>query len=370
MDPFADFDFDLLYDPDFKEDAVRESLIKPLLNALGYSASYPNQRIIRSKNLTHPFVKTGSNRSHKIKSIPDYLLEVNGEYAWVLDAKAPDEFVTDTSHREQVYFYAIHPEVRVNYYALCNGREFILFEVSGAEAVLHFHLTETEQYWQHITALLTPTAFAKTTPSVTTTPPPKEFDYLAIKPLDEIKELQKQSANRHYGVHGGYFTKQVWNVVQAYIENFTKPRDVVLDPFGGSGVTVVEALLLNRKAIHVDINPLSIFLVKNLVSPVNIVKLADAYRKVRDTFATHKPETDEEINKAKALYSYPTGIQLPKNSDVSTVEELFSPKQLAQLAYLKHLIQKMAQYGFQGDKILAKNPECNRLGEQDQSRKP
>lgn len=58
-----------------------------------------------------------------------------------------------------------------------------------------------------------------------------------------------------------YFTKQVWNVVQEYIKTFSCPGDLVLDPYGGSGVTLVEALVLGRKAIHVDINPLANFIV-------------------------------------------------------------------------------------------------------------
>ncbi|UTW70111.1 hypothetical protein KHA80_05405 [Anaerobacillus sp. HL2] len=70
--------------------------------------------------------------------------------------------------------------------------------------------------------------------------------------------VKKQQAKRHFGVHG-YFTKQSWNVVQRYIENFTKPGDVVLDCFGGSGVTFIEALMIDRKGIHIDINPMSNF---------------------------------------------------------------------------------------------------------------
>ena len=55
-----------------------------------------------------------------------------------------------------------------------------------------------------------------------------------------------------------------------FINLFTEPGDTVLDPFGGSGVTIVEALILGRKGIHIDLNPLSIFLVENLISPINI----------------------------------------------------------------------------------------------------
>src|ERR1035438_6508858 len=89
--PLQDFDFALLDSPGFKEDSVREEVIHPLLNALGYSASGPS-RIIRSKGLEHPFLTVGSN-DKPITLIPDYLLTVDGNFTFVLDAKAPDEEV-------------------------------------------------------------------------------------------------------------------------------------------------------------------------------------------------------------------------------------------------------------------------------------
>ena len=132
---FHNFDFSLLSSNEVKEDSVREALIKPLLNALGYSASSSN-RIIRSKTAEHPFVQIGS-RKHNIKLIPDYLLEVDGSYAWVLDAKSPGEKITSGEHVQQIYSYAIHPDIRVKLYALCNGREFILFNIEESLSCTH-----------------------------------------------------------------------------------------------------------------------------------------------------------------------------------------------------------------------------------------
>ncbi len=165
------------------------------------------------------------------------------------------------------------------------------------------------------------------------------FDYLAITPPSEITSFQKQTAKRHFGVHG-YFTKQVWRVVQHYIKTFTQPGDTVLDPFGGSGVTLVEALMLGRKAIHIDVNPLSDFIVKNLIQPIDLAALTESYHHVDAQFRKNAPKTKEQIEKALKEYPYPKGVRLPANSDVPTIELLFSPKQLAQLAYLKHLILK------------------------------
>ena len=81
------FDFSELDSSDFKEDSVREEIIKPILNALGYSAS-GKHKIQRSKRLRHPFVKTASGK-RQINIFPDYLLKTGNRYVWVLDAKDP-----------------------------------------------------------------------------------------------------------------------------------------------------------------------------------------------------------------------------------------------------------------------------------------
>lgn len=39
------------------------------------------------------------------------------------------------------------------------------------------------------------------------------------------------------------------------ILNYTKPNDIILDIFAGSGTTLIESKLLNRHAIGIDINP-------------------------------------------------------------------------------------------------------------------
>lgn len=338
--PLQDFDFALLDSRHFKEDSVREEIIHPLLKALGYAASGPNC-IIRSKGLEHPFLTTGSKKK-PITLIPDYLLTVNGNFTFVLDAKAPDQEIKTGQSVEQVYSYAVHPEIRVGLFALCNGREFILFAVDQKEPILYLHLSEITHYWEDLVKYLAPVEAATQLPKRlrnASGSPKAGFDYLSIIPPAEITDFQKQTAKRHFGVHG-YFTKQVWSVVQHYIKTFTQPGDTVLDPFGGSGVTLVEALMLGRRAIHIDINPLSEFIVKNLIEPIDFGALGDAFRRVKTQFQKGAPKTKGEIEKALKQYPHPQGVVLPRNSDVPTIEQLFSKKQLAQLAYLKFLIQK------------------------------
>jgi len=84
-----------------------------------------------------------------------------------------------------------------------------------------------------------------------------------IPPILEAIPAARQKDARHYGVHP-YFTRRPPNVVRSYIERYSRPKDVVLDPFGGTGVTAIEAFLAGRRAIHNDLNPFANFIAENI----------------------------------------------------------------------------------------------------------
>ena len=333
-----DFDFQLLNSSDFKEDSVREVIIHPILRELGYSEGGLN-RIVRSRSLKHPFVKTGSGE-REIRIVPDYLLLKANKPAWVLDAKSPTQTITSGGNVEQTYFYAIHPEVRSQFFALCNGREFAIFQVNRRQPELYFHVSEISKHWDELNDLLSPKSFKIGYQPISAAPIPERDFYSRAIPLPQIADLKKQSAKRHYGVHP-YFTKQVWNVVQEYIKNYTQIGDLVLDPFGGTGITAIEAIVLNRKAINIDINPLTVFWVNTLVRPISLNELGDAYNEIVSAFRRLIPKTESEVQSALSNYAYPKGFRLPLDSDVENIEQLFSDKQLAELALLKHLIRSL-----------------------------
>ena len=332
---FGNFDIaGIGQNPDFKEDSVREVIILPILHLLGYNEG----DIERSKGLEHPYLKTGSKRK-PVTLVPDYLLKVQNSYAWVLDAKAPNQKIVNDDNVEQVYSYATHPEIRTTYFALCNGLEFSVFRTNDTNVpVLLFQLDEIDAHFGTLKKLLSPDSFQIGKQPIYSTKNSKSIDYLT-RPLPEEVPVKKQAAKRHYGVHG-YFTKQSWDIVQTYIKSFTNVGDVVLDPFGGSGVTAVEAMMTNRKAINVDLNPMAIFLVDALVAPVDRNELAEAYSNIKNEYLKHEPNTADEIRKAMEKYPQVKPLPLPKGSDVDTVDQLFSDKQKAQLSYLKHLILK------------------------------
>jgi 16S rRNA G966 N2-methylase RsmD len=165
-----------------------------------------------------------------------------------------------------------------------------------------------------------------------------------FKPLYEAVPPSKQKARRHYGSHP-YFTKRAWNVVQAYIQHFSAPGDTVLDPFGGSGVTCVESLVLRRKGVYVDISDWATFLARQTaLAPVNLRQLCESFAAIEERCRSYLEELwrtpNRELEKLPVTDWYPKGVLLPGNSDVPTVEELFTPRMLHGLARLRACIME------------------------------
>lgn len=155
---FDGFDARVFEDPEFKEDAVREEIIAPILRRLGFSASGSN-RLVRSRALVHPFVRIGSQK-RRVNIIPDYLLLVDDRPVVVLDAKAPTEELLNSHHAEQVYSYAIHPDVRAPLYALCNGRRLVVWDREHFDPILDLDFRVFDTSWNKIEKALSPKAAA------------------------------------------------------------------------------------------------------------------------------------------------------------------------------------------------------------------
>src|SRR5271170_6354683 len=148
-----------------------------------------------------------------------------------------------------------------------------------------------------------------------------------IEPILEAIPAARQEDARHYGVHP-YFTRRPANVVRAYIERYSQAGDVVLDPFGGTGVTAIESFLLGRSAIQNDLNPFANFIARNIADTTlpSITPLRQAFERVQQACgdALQKIESSEdEAKEALKKLPLPENIQLPRNSDADFFYEMF-----------------------------------------------
>lgn len=91
--------------------------------------------------------------------------------------------------------------------------------------------------------------------------------------LDELKAPFSKTveAKPHtpvYTMHK-YFARRPWNVFSELISHYSSPHEIILDPFCGGGVTVVESLKLRRRTVGVDVNPLATYVTEMQAKPVN-----------------------------------------------------------------------------------------------------
>jgi len=114
---------------------------------------------------------------------------------------------------------------------------------------------------------------------------PATDDY-DVPAFDQPIETTKATAI--YNMHT-YWSKKPHDAIRQYIRHYTRPGDLVLDPFCGSGGTALAALMEGRKAIAIDRSPAATFITKNYCTPVDPAALQAAYEELARKV---KPEMD------------------------------------------------------------------------------
>lgn len=79
-----------------------------------------------------------------------------------------------------------------------------------------------------------------------------------------------------------YWARKPHNVVAEYIKHYSKKGDIVLDPFSGSGVTAIEAVKHGRKAVAIDLSPMSAFITRMTLIPVDLTDFKNEFDKIKE----------------------------------------------------------------------------------------
>lgn len=81
------------------------------------------------------------------------------------------------------------------------------------------------------------------------------------------------------------FDEDIWDYFYNSFENVKLDEFVVLDPFMGGGTTLFESLRLNAKAIGCDLQPLSKFVSKALITSINVNAVKKELKRLEKTVA-------------------------------------------------------------------------------------
>jgi site-specific DNA-methyltransferase (cytosine-N4-specific) len=102
--------------------------------------------------------------------------------------------------------------------------------------------------------------------------------------FNSVKEIDWdfKGADTTYLTHNyhSYPARFIPQIPRTIIELFSSRYETVLDPFVGCGTTLVEALLLGRRAIGIDINPLATLISKVKSTPIEPTRLESSLEKI------------------------------------------------------------------------------------------
>lgn len=156
-----------------------------------------------------------------------------------------------------------------------------------------------------------------------------KLDDFPINPIqDQIYEIIPDktkivaSTNRLFNK---YPTRYISAVPRFAINAYSKAGETVLDPFCGSGTTAIEAMLLGRNAMSIDIDPFARLLIKvktTVYSKEDIDFLDEVVRKIKEM------SPDES-------FQYP----IP---GIPNIEKWFCDKSILWLSFFKYTIDKLA----------------------------
>lgn len=109
-----------------------------------------------------------------------------------------------------------------------------------------------------------------------------------LEGLEAVEDWSFTKADTSYMTHGlhEYPARMIPQIAQKLLRLYTNESDRVLDPFCGSGTTLVEARLARRHAVGVDINPLALLIAKVKSTPIYFEDIRFDVRKFIESLET------------------------------------------------------------------------------------
>ena len=134
-------------------------------------------------------------------------------------------------------------------------------------------------------------------------------------------------------------------VVRELIERFSGPGDTILDPFCGSGTTLVEALVAGRAAVGTDVDPLSVLVTRAKTETYDLhclkalcEQLYEDLGRLREADQRVWGDFDQDITHADyAAAKLELSAYIP---DIPNIEHWFRRRVVIQLAAVKARIDR------------------------------
>ena len=171
-----------------------------------------------------------------------------------------------------------------------------------------------------------------------------------------------------------YYARRSHSVFRRLLQHYSRPGQMVLDPFCGGGVTVVEGLRLRRRVVGVDYNPMATLVTRMSVTPAPVSEFnavfAQLAARVGDVIMGMCRTDCPECGSLKAFaewYEWSTRVRCPHCSKAVTLAEATKPRGSSEYE-CPHCRTGFVRTGLTRlqeimTRVKWKCPECKRVGQ-------
>lgn len=139
-----------------------------------------------------------------------------------------------------------------------------------------------------------------------------------------------------------YSGKFIPQIAARTIALLTRPGELVIDPYCGSGTTLVECALLGRRAVGVDLSPLAVLVARVKITPVPQDKL-DELRRIIGAELSERVERDAYPLFSASSTTGDSAIERDTRYHDEWFRKWFRPNILADLIAIDHAISKIQE---------------------------
>ncbi|MDL1903059.1 site-specific DNA-methyltransferase, partial [Anaerolineae bacterium CFX9] len=150
------------------------------------------------------------------------------------------------------------------------------------------------------------------------------------------KELPERERTKHVHRLHPYLGKYIPQLVEIFLRKYFRPGDTVLDPFAGSGTTLVQANELGIHAIGYDISAFNVILMKAKTGRYDLSQVEDEIRDILARTESASRRTERQL----ALFE--PAPQPPPETSSLYLREWFAPQALDELLTFRALIKDYA----------------------------